>query len=212
MESELSDFLRKHHQGAVSTIRRDLAVMPVVKRKQTLIEISKLLESGCEDVPLRDGAARAIIALLPESMTCVTKVLADRTARFWYEIHFIMFAALEREDFTLDEQREIETILAGYIRDVNRTSGFAAWKAGDVLGEEWRNGRTVNLLQDLLTSATYAAGRLAAIHGLAHAMKASSGPARREIRAMLEKASLEDCSTIVRKAADYVLRSDGCGA
>jgi hypothetical protein len=138
--------------------------------------------------------------------------LADHQGLFWYEIHFTIFSALEREDFTSAEQQEIENLLVEYIRNERRSSGFAAWKAGDVLGDEWLSERTVQLLQDLVVAAVYSVGRIAALHGLAHALSTTNGAKRNAIEDAIRGVAGRDRSKAVREAADYYLRSAGCGA
>ncbi|HEY1499112.1 MAG TPA: hypothetical protein VGF88_06010 [Acidobacteriaceae bacterium] len=211
MNTNFRKMLEDHRGLAVSAIRVNLRTTTVVERRRLLGSLLRFLRSTFPDQALRDGAARTLVALYPEAESQIRRMLKDRKQRFWYEIHFTMFSALERDDFAEADQLDIEDILTQYIRGVERSSGFAAWKAADILGDEWRNERTVELLKGLVKSAIFPAGRMAALHGLAHALAATGGRSAL-IRNAMEDAARTDRSKIVREAASSYLRSGGCAA
>jgi hypothetical protein len=82
-----------------------------------------------------------------------------------YEIHFSIFGALNRSDFNDLESDGIEYILVDYLSEVKSSSSYAAWKAGLVLGEDWRSPKSELTLKRLMRSARFPAGRLGAING-----------------------------------------------
>jgi hypothetical protein len=203
-------FLQSNRRIAVSSIRSQLAILTDRERRRILTRSSRVVRGRSGDAAVREAASRVIIAFLPESMKIVQSILADCGTGRWYEVHFTMFCALDRDDFSKQDQLAIESLIAEYIQRARRKSGLAVWKAGDVLGDEWRNRRTITLLRDLIISSRYAVGRLAAAHGLAHALEASRGASSNRIQESLRKAARDDRSKEVRRTADYYLRKGSC--
>lgn len=123
----------------------------------------------------------------------------------WHDAHFVMFSALERDDFSHQEQEEFENILFFYLQTSVSETGLAAWKAGDTLGDEWYSERTIKLLCDALAKGRYAAGRKAAIHGIDEVLKRGVGQHRTGVVEALIRASREDKSALVRQKAEFLL-------
>jgi hypothetical protein len=192
--SDIAFVFRCEHLGA-SGVRRELANYPhldvaaievVLKDRleghfqrpeyiQGLVAYRKSLSTEAQEnrerareygVPeFLQGLPEILIALLPSSYGLVKSVLSMTVPKAVYEMHFTMFALLERQEFNSLEQDGIELLLREYLMKVRSTAAFAAWKAGLVLAEEWLSDRSESLLIELMASARFPAGRLGAING-----------------------------------------------
>jgi len=160
---------------------------------------------------LRAGAVRLIVALLPESFAIVESLLADFSTPLWYEVHFTMFCALDRADLVPADQARVLQSIRKYLRSIGTDAGFAAWKAGDLLGDKWRDSHTVEMLGELLLSARYASGRKAALHGIEHALNHATKAEAEKLSALVRKTAQEDRSIEVRRYAGLALEGAGCG-
>lgn len=94
--------------------------------------------------------------------------------------------------------------------NVKSESGYAAWKAGDLLGDEWNTRETVQILERLLSFAKHVAGRKAALHGLQHAIKKATPSKRETLFSLIREAASSDTSAEVRKMASLTLEGVGC--
>jgi len=108
---------------------------------------------------------KALVALLPSSHAAFTRLWFASAPKGVYELHFSAFVALNRSDFNELEQDGAEYMLFEYLRRVNSTAAYAAWKEGLVLGEDRLSPRTESLLKELMQTALYPAGRQGAING-----------------------------------------------
>ena len=103
--------------------------------------------------------------------------------------------------------KEIPRLVESYLRDVPRETGFAAWKAGDLLGDHWRLDEAVPVLIRAAQSARFVAGRAGALHGLAHALgrKPDVAPYAKSIRKLLSAVAKSDRSKGIRGSAQWIL-------
>lgn len=159
---------------------------------------------------LRSGAVRLIVALLPRTFPVLERLLSDFSTSLWYEVHFTAFSALDRKDLSAADQERILKLIDRYLTSVKSESGFAAWKAGDMLGDEWYSPETARLLANLVQSARYVAGRKGALHGIAHAIEKAKRPEREHLLALAQTVASGDCSESVREYASWVLKNGGC--
>jgi hypothetical protein len=158
---------------------------------------------------LRSGAIRLLVALLPKTFHILETILADCSSPFWYEVHFTAFSSLDRSDLSKADQERVLILVEKYLKNAKSEAGFAAWKAGDILGDEWHAPESVEILQRLLAGARHPAGRNAALHGIQHAMNAA--PSERErLLSLVRKVASEDPSAAVRDYANYTLKNGGC--
>ena len=164
------------------------------------------------DERLRNGAVRLIVALLPETFPLLEKLLEDCSSPLWYEVHFTLFAALNRADLSVEDQKRVLHLIKDYLIEIQSAAGYAAWKAGDLLGDEWLDPETVGILEELLFSAKHVAGRKAVIHGIEHALRKMTLPGRNRILALVERAAVEDDSEVIRRRAQSILEGRLCGA
>jgi len=162
------------------------------------------------DERLRSGAIRLIVALLPKTFAVFEKLLFDFSKPLWYEVHFTAFSALDRSDLSEADQKLVLALVERYLLNTKSDAGFAAWKAGDILGDEWYAPETVEILERLLSSAHYVAGRNAALHGLQHAISKVAPTERERLLSLVRKVASEDPSAAVRDYATYTLEDGGC--
>src|SRR5581483_3102931 len=163
-----------------------------------------------ENEALRNGAVRLIVALLPKTFPALEELLSDSSSPLWYEIHFTAFSALDRDDLTARDQRRVLTLIENYLLNAKSGSGYAAWKAGDLLGDEWNTRETVQVLKELLFSARHVAGRRAALHGMEHAIKKATPLERQSLFSLIRNVASTDASAEIRKDAKMVLKGVGC--
>jgi hypothetical protein len=162
------------------------------------------------DEELRNGAVRLIVALLPKTFPTVEELLSDSTSPLWYEVQFTAFSSLDRDDLSRTDQERVLTLIENYLMNVKSESGYAAWKAGDLLGDEWNTRETVQILERLLSSARHVAGRKAALHGLQHAIEKATPIKRENLFSLIREVASSDPSAEIRKDANLTLEGTGC--
>jgi hypothetical protein len=160
--------------------------------------------------PLRNGAIRLIVALLPMTFPALKELLSDSSSPLWYEVHFTAFCSLDRDDLTETDQQRVLALVEHYLMNVKTESGYAAWIAGDLLGDEWNTPETVQILETLLFSAKHVAGRKAALHGMQHAIKKARPSEVKRLFSLIRTASSADPSAEVREHASLTLEGVGC--
>ena len=159
---------------------------------------------------MRNGAVRVIVALLPKTFPALQELLSDFSSPLWYEVQFTAFSALDRDDLTETDQKRVLDLIEHYLTNARSESGHAAWKAGDLLGDEWNAPETVRLLEKLLFSAKHVAGRKAALHGMEHAIKKAMPSEREHLFSLIHKVASADPSAELRKTASLTLEGVGC--
>ncbi len=162
------------------------------------------------DEELRNGAVRLIVALLPKTFSIVEELLSDSASPLWYEVQFTAFSSLDRDDLSRTDQERVLVLIENYLMNVKSESGYAAWKAGDLLGDEWNTPETVQILEKLLSSAKHIAGRKAALHGLQHAIERATPLKRETLFSLIREAASSDPSAEIRKDANRTLEGVGC--
>ncbi len=162
------------------------------------------------DEPLRFGAVQFLVDMLPATFPYVEKKLSNFSSPLWYENHFTLFSFFDRSDLSVAHQKRILELTETYLNRVASQAGFAAWKAGDMLGDEWFAPETVEILERLIFSARYVAGRLGAIHGMQHALNIVPPSEEKRLLALMRKVAKEDRSAEVRDYANYTVESGGC--
>jgi hypothetical protein len=155
-------------------------------------------------------AVKMLIALLPDSWTEIEAWLGNQTLEDAYEVHFSIFCFLDdvAETPSLVSFRPRVTRLAEeYLTTVQSDDAFAAWMAGDFLGDHWPSEAALPPLLYLSRSAIHPAGRKGAIHGLSHFLgRVETGPSEKNrIVTLLRKTSKEDVDRSVRRYAKLVL-------
>jgi hypothetical protein len=205
-------FLNQNSEYASSSILDDFKKFD--HRQQAVLEKCALRVLADQrfrrNEKLRSGAVRLIVALLPHTFHAFEKLLSDFSLSFWYEVHFTAFSALDRRDLSEADQRRVLALVEKYVQNSKSEAGFAAWKAGDILGDEWFGPETVEILERLLSSARYVAGRNAALHGIQHAMSEVTPSEKKRLQSLVRKVASKDRSSEVRDYASYTLTDGGC--
>lgn len=205
-------FMEANHQYASESIRADLHKLSKKQQREIVGHSVRLLqnESLKRKENLRNGAVRLIVALLPATFPVLEKLIADFRSPLWYEVHFLAFNTLDRIDLTVTDQKRVLVLVEDYLMNVDSESGFAAWKAGDMLGDEWNSPETVQILERLMFASRHVAGRKGALHGIAHAMDKAIPPEEDRLLVLARKIASKDRSTEVRSYASFILRGNGC--
>ncbi len=205
-------FLEANHQYASESIRVDLHKLSKKQQREVVGHSIRLLQNEVlkRKEKLRNGAVRLIVALLPATFPALEKLLADFRSPLWYEVHFLAFNSLDRIDLTIADQKRVLALVEDYLMNVDSESGFAAWKAGDMLGDEWNSPETVQILERLMFASRHVAGRKGALHGIAHAMDKATPSEEDRLLALVRKAASKDRSTEVKTYASSILRGNGC--
>ena len=159
---------------------------------------------------LRNGAVRLIVALLPKTFSALEKLLSDCSTPLWYEVHFVAFNSLDRSDLSETDQMRVLALVEQYLMNAKSEAGFAAWKAGDMLGDEWYTPETLRILEKLVLSARYVAGRKGALHGIQHAMTEVPPSEKERLLSLVRQVASDDPSAEVRDYATYTLKDGGC--
>ena len=207
------EFMEGISQLASSCVKEELHRLPENEQREIRRFALRVLQDSAlkKKEKLRNGTVRLFVALLPDTFPVLEKLLADCSSLLWYEVHFMIFAALDRDDLKPNDQRRVLQMIHRYLTDVSSGAGFAAWKAGDLLGDEWRDSQTVRMLEELLFSARHAAGRKAALHGIEHALNKATPSESQHLFALVQKAAAKDRSAEVRLNAQLALKGVGCG-
>jgi hypothetical protein len=148
--------------------------------------------------------ARAVASLLPDSWSLMRELLFTTKPKAVYEVHFSLFGSLDPDNFNQLERDGIELLLVEYLFQVRSTAEFAAWKAGLVLGEEWRSERSEMELRWLMTSARFPAGRMGGINGYRFIVQRRETFVEDELRP-LRSLVRTDKSQTVREGAKFHL-------
>jgi hypothetical protein len=204
--------MEANHQYASADILTDLQRLPEKQQNEIVRHSVRLLESGIlkREEKLRNGAVRLIVALLPASFPILAKLLADFHSPLWHEVHFLVFNSLDRIDLTPTDQKRVLVLVEDYLMNIDSESGFAAWKAGDMLGDEWNSPETVKILEKLLLSSRHVAGRKGALHGIAHAMDKATPSEEDRLLVLVRKVASTDRSIEVQSYASFVLKGNAC--
>ena len=158
----------------------------------------------------RLGMLEILIGLLPHSAKVITGWLGKWSGAYVYEVHFSFFVIIGYIGENSGAQsfaKEIPHLVEAYLKDVPRETGFGAWKAGDLLGDDWRLDESVPVLITCTRSARFVAGRRGALHGLAHALgrRPEVNPHLRKIRRVLREVVKSDRSGRIREYAKSIL-------
>jgi hypothetical protein len=205
-------FMHANFQSANSEILRHLQWFPKAQQLAMVRYAALLLHDPvlARREEWRNGAGRLLVAKLPSTFPTLENILSDFRLPLWFETHFLLFSALDRSDLTRSDQKRVLSLVENYLMRVRAESGFAAWKAGDMLGDEWGSRETVKILERVVISARHVAGRNGAIHGLVHAIDQAKRLERERLRTLLAKVAVKDRSASVRSYAKYALSDPAC--
>jgi hypothetical protein len=158
----------------------------------------------------RNAVLSFIVEFLPHTFPLLERVLTTYNWPFWHEAQFIALAWLVRSERNRSEQHEVLALVEKNLMTIRSEAGMAAWKAGDMLGDEWLCPDTIKILERVVLAAPYVAGRKGAVHGIAHAIEKAGGVGTKRLLQLLRRVSVEDRSADVRSYAEYFLKHGGC--
>lgn len=156
----------------------------------------------------RISTIKALVALVPDSVSIIRKWLTRNSGAYVYEVHFTLFCFLDNVPTmtnTREFAAEIPTLLEEYLLQVKSDSAQAAWMAGDLLGDHWQVTEALPILIRVAKEARFAVGRNAAIHGLGHILTKLKKADKRPIITLLNEIVNYDASHKVRGQAKMVL-------
>lgn len=151
--------------------------------------------------------AKLLLALLPETTELVRGLLGSQ-ARRDAELQFSLFCFLEeltRIPTARSLTREVPGLVETFVAARRTDWGMAAWMAGDLIGDHWPKATARRRLERVLNRGKFAAGRRAAIHGLAHLWARERGGDRDRLAGVLRRAAKGDRDAVVRQAAQSIL-------
>jgi len=200
------------HKERVTEVWKRLNRLDGEKRRALLVmcvEILKDRESIASEA-LRISFVKILIALLPESLRSLQRIISDPIGEYDAEIRFTVFCFLN-ESLRLGISAEVERALCDavgtYLHKVRKEGAQAPWMAGHLLGAHWPAAYAVATLAKAATGGRFAAGREAAINGLSYALDGERG-LDDSARAALCKVSQTDRSPRLRRYAQSVLEND----
>src|SRR5690349_5993956 len=123
------EFIEDISESASSSIKRRLRRLTENEQKEIQRFALRVLKDPAlkRKETLRNGAVRLTVALLPDTFPVLEKLLADCSSLLWYEVHFMIFAALDREDLQLKDQKRVLQMIHSYLRHASSDAGAAAW-------------------------------------------------------------------------------------
>jgi hypothetical protein len=171
------------------------------------------------DTDRRLAAVRFLVAGLPASLPHIRTLLARRRSVWNYEVHFSLFCWLDevqsQHRFPASSKkldRDALFLVEEYLLVVPRRTAYAAWMAGDLLGDHWRQPDGAVILLRTLRHARFAAGRSGVIHGLVHASANLPPSWAAKIEKALMEVAKHDRSESVRRDAIEALEGRGCAS
>ncbi len=200
--------------AAVGLVIRNADVADLARsiRKMSPARRSRVLElaAGRASLPQRlfPAAAQLLVALLPVSAERIRRYLRRRRTARDYELHFSLFCFLDQAPEVPGARafaRRVPAMLRDYLMSVPSGTAYAAWMAGDLLGDHWEPSAALPVLLDCARSARYSAGREGALHGLAHLSTRVPPQQAVRIRAVLRDVLTSDRSASLRFDARSIL-------
>lgn len=156
---------------------------------------------------VRVHAAKILVALLPESLDAIESLIALRSSRWRYEVHFSLFLFIGdvRHLFGASIDRQLVDLLSRYLMTVQASTALASWKAADTIVFCWPPRESLPRLEVAATEARCVAGRLAALSALEELLKAQGEATRSRIEPVIRSICLRDRSARVRRLARFAL-------
>jgi hypothetical protein len=160
--------------------------------------------------PTRVACSKVLVALVPDSINAIKYWINRSTGKQIREIHFSLFCFLDDiPDLPGGKAfaEEIPAIIEDYLLKINTETAYAAFMAGDLLGDHWEPDVALPILMKVAKEAKYWVGRENAIGGLEHLFHnfKKSKIKRDQIFNTIRTISKNDRSENVRISAKLVL-------
>lgn len=166
-----------------------------------------LLTEGARDESLRIVLAKALVALLPESIPQLEQLLRP-DAKGAAEAQFSVFAFLDEAAPLLtrrEDRHEVLSLVSQYLLNVSTDVARAPWMAGDLLGDHWPFEESTPLLMHAARHAHFVAGREGALHGVSHALERVPKRLQWQLVDTLKTVAEGDRSARLRRYAQAIL-------
>lgn len=166
-----------------------------------------------KDQDVTRSMAVVLVSLLPKSAHSIRNILCNLEGKM-LELHFSLFCMLDcapeiprAEKFAL----EVPLLVQDYLMNIRSEAAFAAWMAGDLLGDHWEPKTALPVLLKVAREGRFVAGRLGALHGLDHLRDHMAPASWREIvGTLLHEMRRTDRSKDVRWHANHIFNGRGC--
>jgi hypothetical protein len=159
-----------------------------------------------QEEAIRVFLAKLISALVPDSVEWLSDLLDPNPKASLAEVQFSLFCFLDvvKHD-GVSERRAVLHLVEQYLMTISKGSADAAWMAGDLLGDHLPLEESLGVLISAASHGRHAAGRLASIHGLSHALPRATKRQQWAIVEALRQVVLKDRSAKVKHYASSVL-------
>lgn len=151
----------------------------------------------------RVGAAKLIVALLPNSLSTLRKWLEKNRPRSVYEIHFSIFCYLDEVQY-FDNLKPFKDIIlqlvTAYLMKSKGDQALAYWMAVDLVADHWNLRDSLMPLLAVAENAMFQTTRLAAIRALEKASAKCLDQEAVLIKETLERLSKRDSSRAIKAA------------
>ncbi len=163
------------------------------------------------DEQQRVGVVKILVAAGPHGLPLLRKWPSRESGKAIGELHFSIFCFLDRFwefDHAMHMIPSVLDLVEKYLLYSASERARATWMAGDMLGDHVPAADGVPVLIRVAQKARFAAGRLAALHGFAHALPRVDGGMAGEIVRVLRNLATNDRSERVRRYAGSLLREE----
>ena len=196
--------------ASVSALHEYFESCDASTRTTASLDIVKALDerNGLSDEDTRIMVLKFAIALLPDTLSVVRDCITQSTSKVDKECQFTLFCFLDEiQPLPLDVSIKDGVLIEirDYLINVSTETASAAWMAGDLLGHHWMTTEAMPILIDVLQTARFVAGRLAALHGLEMMLTECNEEIRDRIGVCLRNVVETDRSEIVRIMTDRLL-------
>lgn len=180
-------------------------------RKRLVARCDALLEHAAvrSDEQQRVGVVKILVAAGPHGLPLLSKWLSRERGKAIGELHFSIFCFLDKFwefNHAIDVIPIVLDLVEKYLLHSASDRARASWMAGDMLGDHVPAADGVPVLIRVAQKARFAAGRMAALHGFAHALPRVDTAMRGEIVRVLRNLTHSDRSERVRRYAGSLLR------
>lgn len=154
--------------------------------------------------------SKLIACEYPGSKPLIESALFTYSDKYARELQFTLFCFLDDVAYLPLTKKEdlmsIVELVFRYLMTVNSETAFAAWMAGNMLGDHLDLELSLTFLLDAALNARFVPGRLSAIDGLAHALSRTSAAEAAKIKLLMRRIAQSDRSQQVRETARSVLK------
>lgn len=192
---------------SVGDLRRRLADLSARERRGMAHTCAQALKGSrvTRDEARRVLLAKLLVSLLPHALPQLAQLLQVKPRVPLAEVQFSLFCFLDGGGPGTRATRNVLRLVEHYLMGISRDTAQAAWMAGDLLGDHWDLKESLPALTAVALKARHPAGRMAAIHGLSHALDRGKKREQWAIVDVLKRVASKDPSRTVRSYAESVL-------